>query len=598
MISRFETKSKLLSILEGLEVGLVGKWLFFSIAVGIVSGVGAIVFDYLLGLTSSYLLTGLAGYHPPTPFHPVFEDGYRRWILVIVPVIGGLVSGFLVFTFAPEAEGHGTDAMVDSFHRKRGVIRKRVPFIKTIASVVTIGSGGSAGKEGPIAQIGAGFGSYLATLFHLPDRDRRILLLAGTAGGIGAIFRAPLGAAIFACEVLYQDTEIEYEGVLPCILSSIVSYSVFTSFYGSGPLFQTPKLTYVHPFELIFYALFGLLCAGVGYIYIRVFYGMRDFFFKPLGIDTRLKPAVGGLLLGLLAFYLPHILGGGYGWIQMAIEGKLALAFMLILAFAKILATSFTISSGGSGGVFAPSLFIGAMLGGSFGGLISYLFPGLALSQAAFVMVGMGGFFAGIAKVPIASLILVSEMTESYGLLVPMMLVSTISFLFLRKATLYEKQVPSRIDSPAHQGDFAIDLLKQIKVRDAIPRDRKPVLVPEAASIEDILRVVSETTFSNFPVVDSQGRMVGIISLNDVRRVIFDEDVLKGLVIARDICTPDVITVSLDDDLSVALKGLAMVNVDDIPVVDPKDPSRVVNMLTRKDILTAYHRELSRLGGR
>lgn len=594
MISKFETKSKLLKALEGLEVEFVWKWLIFSIAVGLVAGSGAILFDYLLRLTSSFFLEGLGGYTPPTPEHPFYSDSYS-WLLLLAPVIGGLISGFLVFTFAPEAEGHGTDAMVDSFHRKRGIIRKRVPLIKTIASVVTIGSGGSAGKEGPIAQIGAGFGSYLATLFRLSDRDRRILLLAGTAGGIGAIFRAPLGAAIFACEVLYRDTEIEYEGLLPSILSSIVAYSVFTSFYASGPLFKTPRLTFSHPVELLFYAIFGLICAGVGYIYIRFFYGVRDRFFRLLRIDDRLKPAIGGLMLGLLALYLPQVLGGGYGWIQMAIDGKLALYSMLLFAFAKILATSFTISSGGSGGVFAPSLFIGAMLGGFFGGVVSRLFPDTILMPNAFVMVGMGGFFAGVAKVPIASLIMVSEMAESYGLLVPMMLVSAVSFLFLRRATLYEKQVPTRVDSPAHQGDFAVDLLRQIKVRDAMPKDRKPVLIPEAASIEEVLKFVSETTFSNFPVIDRKGRMIGIISLNDMRRVIFDEEVLRGLVIARDISTPEVVTISLDDDLSAALKGLTMVNVDDIPVVDPKDPTKVVGMLTRKDILSAYHRELMRL---
>ncbi len=592
MNSRFETRSRLLKALEGLEVEFVGKWLLFSIAVGLVAGLGAIIFDALLEMATFLFLRGMAGYDPASP------DTYSRWMVVLIPAIGGLLSGFIVFTFAPEAEGHGTDAMVDSFHRGRGIIRRRVPFIKTIASVVTIGSGGSAGKEGPIAQIGAGFGSYLATLFRLSDRDRRILLLAGTAAGIGAIFRAPLGAAIFACEVLYRDTEIEYEGLLPSILSSIVSYSVFTSFYEGGPLFTTPRLTFTHPFELIFYAIFGLLCAGVGYIYIKVFYGMRDRVFRPMGIDNRWKPAVGGLLLGLLAFYYPQVLGGGYGWIQMAIDGKLALHLMLLLALAKILATSFTISSGGSGGVFAPSLFIGAMLGGVFGGLASRLFPDMALMPDAYVMVGMGGFFAGVAKVPIASLILVSEMTESYGLLVPMMLVSTVSFLFLRKVTLYEKQVPTRVDSPAHQGDFTVDLLRRIRVRDAMPKDRRPVLIPEAASIEEVMRYVSETTFSNFPVIDSKGRMVGVISLNDMRRVIFDEGVLRGLVIARDICTPEVVTVSLDDDLSVALKGLTMVNVDDIPVVDPKDSTKVVGILTRRDILSAYHRELMRLKGR
>ncbi len=594
---RFETKSAIFKILEGLEFESVGKWLFFSVIIGIVAGLGAILFSYLLHLCIEYFLVGFASFNPPDPYNTSVPVHYSRWALAIIPALGGILSGILVYTFAPEAEGHGTDAMVESFHRGRGIIRRRVPFIKTIASVLTIGSGGSAGKEGPIAQIGAGFGSYLGTLLRLSDRDRRLLLLSGAAGGLGAIFKAPLGSALFVNEVLYRDTEIEYEGIIPSILSSIVSYSVFTSLYGVEPLFRTPRLTFSHPAELLMYGAFGVLCAGIGYGYIYIFYGMRDYFFNRIKIDNRLKPAVGGILIGMMALFLPQVLGGGYGWIQMAIDGKLAIGFMFILAIAKIFATSFTISSGGSGGVFAPSLFIGAMLGGFFGGVVSKIFPELVLQPNAFVMVGMGGFFAGVAKVPIASLIMVSEMTGSYGLLVPMMLVSTISYLFLQRASLYEKQVRTRIDSPAHQGDFIIDVLKDIRVADALPKDRKPVLIPEDLHFRDILKYVSETNFSNFPVVNKEGVFTGVISLNDIRRVIF-EDELSDLVIAKDIATPNMVTVSLDEDLSVALKKFAIGNVDELPVVEHINDGKVIGILSRSDILAAYHRAFSGLKGR
>lgn len=594
MNSRFETKSKLLKIWEGLEIEFVGKWLIFSVLVGVVAGLGAILFNYLLNISIGYFLANLAGYTPPDPSSPAYPVGYRRWVLVFIPALGGILSGFIVYTLAPETKGHGTDAMIESFHKGRGIIRPRVPFIKTLASAITIGSGGSAGREGPIAQIGAGFGSYLGGLLRLSDKDRRLLLLAGAAGGIGAIFRAPLGSALFVNEVLYRDTELEYEGILPAILSSIVSYSVFTSFYGFEPLFKTTRFTFNHPVELFIYGFFGLLCAGIGYIYIKVFYGMRERFFERLAIDNRFKPALGGLMLGLMALFLPEILGGGYGWIQMAIDGRLGLSLMLILAVAKVFSTSFTISSSGSGGVFAPSLFIGAMLGGFFGGLMSYLFPEVIVQPTAFVMVGMGGFFAGVAKVPIASLIMVSEMTGSYGLLVPMMLVSTVSYLFLKKVSLYEKQVPTRVDSPAHQGDFVIDVLRHIKVKEAMSRERKPLLIPESLPFKNILRHVSETTFSNFPVINSDGIMTGVISLNDIRRVIFEKE-LSNLVIAKDICTHDVVRVSLDEDLSVALKRFAMVNVDELPVVEPENQNKVVGILSRRDCLTAYHKVLSKL---
>ena len=238
--------------------------------------------------------------------------------------------------------------MIDAFHRRGGYIRKRVPFVKILASAITIGSGGSAGKEGPIAQIGAGFGSFLASALKLKPRDRRILVLAGASGGIGAIFHAPLGAALFAPEVLYRAAEFEFEAILPCIVAAIVASSIFDQYFGRQALFM-PGLVDFHLVELIPYCFFGVVCAGVGYVYVKVFYGFRDHFFKKLQIPKMLKPAVGGFLLGLVALLFPQIMDGGYGWIQAAMEGKMFWGTMLALVFMKILATSCTISSGGSG---------------------------------------------------------------------------------------------------------------------------------------------------------------------------------------------------------------------------------------------------------
>ena len=277
--------------------------------------------------------------------------------------MGGLVSGLLVYLIAPEAEGHGTDAMIDAFHQRGGYIRKRVPLVKILASAITIGSGGSAGKEGPIAQIGAGFGSFFATVFKLKPRDRRILVLAGAAGGIGAIFHAPLGAALFAPEVLYRETEFESEAILPCIVSSIVASSIFDQYFGRTALFFPGPVDFA-PVELLPYALFGVVCAGVGYLYVKLFYDVaRDRIFRRVKLPKMLKPALGGLMLGVVALLFPQIMDGGYGWVQAALEGKIFWGTMLLLALMKIVATSCTISSGGSGGVFGPSMVIGATLG-------------------------------------------------------------------------------------------------------------------------------------------------------------------------------------------------------------------------------------------
>jgi CIC family chloride channel protein len=371
----------------------IGRGTLIGILIGVVSGLGAILFNFLLKTGTHFFLQDLPGFAlPPSMAVRLFLGiPLSRWMMIWIPALGGLISGLLVFTFAPEAEGHGTDAMIDSFHRKKGIIRRRVPVIKTIASAITIGSGGSAGKEGPIAQIGAGFGSFLASLLRVSDRERRIMLLAGAAGGIGAIFKAPLGAALFATEVLYRKEDFEFEALIPCILSSIVAFMVFTFHDGDATIFHIPQFSLATPAQLPFYAVLGVLCAVVGFPYVWFFYGMRDRFFRRLSLPSQVKPAIGGLMVGLIAVFLPQVLGGGYAWIQSAIDGRLAVPLMAALIFAKIVATSCTISSGGSGGVFAPSLFIGSMLGGAFGTACHRFFPHIVAEPSAFVLVGMGG---------------------------------------------------------------------------------------------------------------------------------------------------------------------------------------------------------------
>jgi CIC family chloride channel protein len=344
------------------------RLMLLSIGVGIVSGLGAILFDRLLGWMLHNVLESFTGYAEPqagSPSASLFTLAPARslWFFVI-PALGGLVSGVIVYFIAPEAEGHGTDAMIESFHLRGGKIRKRVPFIKIIASALTIGTGGSAGKEGPIAQIGSGFGSVFASLLKLKARERRILVLAGAAGGIGAIFQAPLGAALFAPEVLYRETEFEYEAILPCIVSSITAYAVYTQLYKGGALFFPGTVGLSLPHELLPYALFGIVCALTGFLYVRTFYGSRDRLFTPLRIHKMLKPAVGGLLLGTIAYVFPQITDGGYGWVQMALEGKMLWWTMLLLAFLKILAPPAPSDRAGAAGCSVPRSSSGRCLAG------------------------------------------------------------------------------------------------------------------------------------------------------------------------------------------------------------------------------------------
>jgi CIC family chloride channel protein len=299
-------------------------------------------------------------------------------------------------------------------------------------------------------------------------------------------------------------------------------------------------------------------------------------------------------MLGGLAFFLPEVLGGGYEWIQSAIDGKLTMELMLLLVFAKIVATSFTISSGGSGGVFAPSLFIGSMLGGFYGHLCAKLFPHWVTHPDAFVLVGMGGFFAGVAKVPIASLIMVAEMTGGYSLIVPLMIVSTISYLLLGEVSLYEKQVSTRVDSSAHVGDFAVNILDHITVKEALPPDRKVETIPEGMRFDEIMKFIVRSNQSNFPVVDEVGYLKGILSLTDMRRVMLEKDIHR-LLVAKDLATLDVMTVTPGDNLNTALKKMTQAEIRELPVVSKEDPRKIISMISRKDIIRIYHEEIEKL---
>jgi CIC family chloride channel protein len=565
--------------------------MLLSIGVGIVAGLGAILFDRLLVWMLHAVLETFTGYAEPRAGAPAaslstFAPARSLWFFII-PALGGLVSGVIVYLVAPEAEGQGTDAMIESFHEKGGKIRKRVPLVKIVASALTIGSGGSAGKEGPISQIGAGFGSAVAATFRLKPRERRVLVLAGAAGGIGAIFQAPLGAALFAPEVLYRETEFESEAILPCIISSITAYAVYTQLYKGGALFFPGRVGFSLPGELLPYAVFGVLCALVGFLFVRVFYGARDRLFQPLRIHRMLKPALGGLMMGCIAFFVPQIMNGGYGWVQTALEGKLLWRLMLLLVALKIVATSCTISSGGSGGVVGPSVFIGAMLGGAFGFLGHEVAPGWVVHPHSFVLVGMGGFFAGVAKVPIASIIMACEMSASYTLLVPLMIVSSISCLLLRNVNLFEKQQISRIASPAHLTEFARGMLEKIRVHEAV-REQTITRIPEHMPFGDLVKTVTRSGASHFPVVDREGRMTGIVSINDIRAVLFEETV-DQLIVARDVATPNVVRVHWNDTLQQALDKMAAINVDELPVAYEERPDEIVAMVSKRDIVDYYY---------
>ncbi len=576
-------------------------WVPYSILIGLAAGASAVIFYALLFIVSHYLLGGIGHYYStptgcespllavPSVTPPGSLADPHTWILVAIPAVGGLAAGLITYLCAPEAVGEGTDAVIDSYHQWNGTIRSRIPIVKTIASALTIGTGGSAGREGPITQIGAGFGSYLANRLKLDDNGRRMMLLCGAAGGLGSIFRSPFGGALFAISVLYKK-DSEFESLVPAFISSIIAYSVFCSVFGWGSLFTTPEYTFTHPVDLLFDAVLGLLCGLAGIIHIRIFHGMRDLF-KKFEIRNYIKPMIGGLLLGLLVLSMQYtcgfgyeLFGGGYGSIQAAINGNLALNVLILLAIAKILATSLTLGSGGSGGVFAPSLAIGATLGGAFGILAHDLFPGIIgdLQSTSFVLVGMAALLSGVAHVPIAAIVMVSELTGNYNLLPPLMFASTLAYLVTSDWTIYEKQVPARVDSPAHREELTIDILENAYVRDAMSVDVMPVHPPN--SVQTVMNLIYKYGHIGYPVIEDD-RLVGIVTFKDAERIPPED---REETFVNQIMTTSLIVTYPDESLEAALRKLILNNIGRLPVVDRDDPSKILGILTKSDIIRMH----------
>lgn len=439
-----------------------------TVVLGLVGAFAAQAFSWMLSVANRLLLNGIAGYQPPVlpneggNLTPVVGP-FGLMLIPLVTTLGGLISGMLIYTLAPEAEGHGTDTAVKAYHFRDGIIRSRIPILKMVASAITIGSGGAAGREGPTALITAGIGSIYASLTNRTVYERRVLLMIGMAAGLAAIFRSPIGTALFAVEVLYGGMEFEAGALLYTMLASVIAYAVNGLFVGYQPIFRVPTDLVTPGITILpWYLLLGIASGLVATLIPVVFYRIRDVF-KWLPVPPHIKPAIGGLLVGLIAMRLPQVLSGGYGWIQMAINGSLPAGLLLPLSLVMVLAFSLTIASGGSGGVFAPSLFVGAMLG-------AFLAKVTGQSSAAFAVVGMAAVFSGAARVPMATMLMVTEMTGGYTLLVPAGLAVMISYLVqealsspLKYKSLYEAQVPVRFHSPAHQMEQVENVFHMLK---------------------------------------------------------------------------------------------------------------------------------------
>jgi CIC family chloride channel protein len=591
------------------RIGSQARLLGLAVLVGIIAGLGAVVFSAACQIVVHYALDIAVGYRPEGPVGEALlrwgwlkesDRVFNPWLLLLIAPLGGLLSGWLVFTYAPEAEGHGTDAVIAAYHSPNGRIRPRVPIIKTIASAVTIGTGGSGGREGPIAQIGAGFGSFLADLLRLRPTHRRILMAAGMGAGIAAIFRAPLAGALFAAEVLYWSPEFEPEVIMPAGVASVVSYCTFGIVFGYHSLFQIDpqRFHFENAWQLIPYFVLALCMVVLAMIYTRSFYGFTHLFHR-LPIDRRLKPALGAFLtvvVGLALYFLIgdrlvlSVLSFGYGVLQKGLNPhtEVTVLVLLTVAFGKIITTGLTIGSGGSGGVFGPSMVIGGCGGGAIGLLFQTQWPGL--DPGSFVIVGMAAFFAAAAKTPFSTLVIVSEMTGDYNLILPTLWVCTFAFLLSDDQSLYRSQVESRSRSPAHQGTFVRQALAGVTLGSFLKSEWNGPWVRAGDPLPVVMERFLSPDTTVLPVVDLEQRLLGVISMEELI-VALQADVAQTLLLATDLMRP-VKPLKPNDTLERAQELFVENDLPALPVIDPGNNKRLMGMVRRYEIANAYLQRL------
>jgi CIC family chloride channel protein len=549
--------------------------LLTAVLIGVSTGLGAIAFIWLIQ-QFKWL------------FFQVIQGGLALWLggfaIVLIPVLGSLISGPLIAKFASEAKGHGVPEVMQAIALRGGRIRPQVVVVKALASAACIGSGGSAGREGPIVQIGSAIGSVVGQLFHLSADRIRNLVACGAAAGIAAVFNAPIAGTIFAMEVILGEFTTAYFGnvVIAAVTASVVS----RRFLGNSPAFAVPAYSMVSAWEIAFYAVLGLLAAAVAWLFVASLYWFEDVF-DDWRFPDMFKPAVGGLLLGGLALFLPDTLGSGLEFIEQAITGNAAWSLMAVLILGKMLATGFTLGSGNSGGVFAPALFVGAMLGGAFGTLVHYLFPAITAAPGAYALVGMAAVFAASTHASITAIIIVFEMSGDYRLILPLMLTTVISTLVserLRRENIYTLKLLRRGIQLRSGRD--VDVMQGVRVSEA--------MVPQMDTVPldmNVRRLVSEFRRLNrraLPVVDDFGALFGIVSVEDVEQAM-EKGASTATTLVRDIATTDLLVAYPDETIADVLRRLNVRDVGRLPVVARDNPRQLLGIIRRSDLLKAYN---------
>jgi CIC family chloride channel protein len=585
--------------------------LVMAVVIGVSTGLAAVVFIRLIAFIQTFFYGG---------GEKILPELGRLW-LILIPVIGGLLVGPIIVKFAPEAKGHGVPEVMQALILRGGRIRPRVAIAKIITSALCIGTGGSAGREGPIVQVGSALGSSIGQWLHLSDARIKNLVACGAAAGIAATFNAPIAGVVFAIEVLLSEIQVTVFGNV--VVSAVAASIVSQIFLGARPAFEIPGYVMQSPWEILLYVILGLLAALVGILFIRMLYYTEDVFDR-LAIPEWLKPATGALLLGILAFcypyvgtisYIspndmalglpvsenyPHIFGSGFLFLEEVLQGRAPFFLLFLLIFLKPLATSFTLGSGNSGGVFAPSLFTGAMLGGSFGYLAMHLFPNLNIEIGAYALVGMAAVFSAAARAPLTSMLIVFEMSNDYRLILPLMAAGMVASTFaqwLHSDSIYSLKLTKR--GIRFEQGRDLDIMQTVQVEEVM--NKAPVTVQQEQSVADLFAAFQQTHLGGFPVMANETELYGMVTMQDMERTIQEiertlhrkEVNLKDLKV-WDVATPDPVTVFPDEPIWSAIRKMAPRDLARLPVISRNNSKQLVGVISRSNIVRAYNVGLMR----
>lgn len=553
------------------------KNLFLAVMIGALAGYGAVLFKFVLKFMqwafyqhSGELLLSM--------------DTIPLWMKLTMPAVGGLIVGLVVTFFASEAKGHGVPEVIQAIALRGGRIRKRVAAAKIFASAVTIGSGGSVGREGPMVQIGSSIGSSVGQLFRIPSGQMRTMVGCGAAAGIAATFNAPIAGVLFALEIIIGDFGLMQFS--PVVLSSVTATTISRYYFGDFPQFSIPQYAIVSHWEFFFYPILGVLCGVVALTFTKTLYTLEDWF-EAIPIPEWIKPAIGGALLGGLFTLVPEVFGVGYGAMNLALTNSMSLTLLFMLIFIKILASSITLGSGASGGIFAPSLFMGCMTGGAFGMALHTLMPNMTALPGAYALVGMGGLVAGTTYAPITAILIIFEMSGTYSIILPLMLTcitATVMNSTIQRGSIYTIKLLKRgIDIESGRGRH---LLQGILVKEIMAQD--VVTIPESMPLSRIIWTFKTENAPYLHVVNEEGGLTGIISFRDIRAVLNEQD-LMDLVIAYDLATRDLVTVTSGDTLQEALDRISRSGVSQLPVLSSDAKGLLVGTLTESAINAAYN---------